>query len=71
VGKANRCCSGVYTRDVFQEIKMGFRISSFRNWCSCALVLAVVLLGGSPAGVDGARFIGTIKSPESWVFLGK
>jgi hypothetical protein len=50
---------------------MGFRISSFRNWCSCALVLAVVLLGGSPAGVDGARFIGTIKSPESWVFLGK
>lgn len=43
------------------------------SFCSCGvLILLAVLLGfSSPGGVEGARFIGTIKSPESWVYLAK
>ena len=35
------------------------------------LLPLVVLLGASTLSVEGAKFIGTIKAPVSWAFLGK
>lgn len=35
------------------------------------LLTLVVLLGASTLSVEGAKFIGTIKAPVSWAFLGK